>query len=154
MKELKMKKTVLNLSGVAIAATFTFGMQAMSATTNEAVLYKDPNCGCCENYTNYMRTSGFTVEVNNTSDVAQISLDAGIPENMQGCHLVVIGNYVISGHVPLEIVNKMLEEKPDVIGLTLPGMPMGAPGMGGPKEAPFEIYAIRDGQEPAVYAVD
>lgn len=84
----------------------------------------------------------------------QISRDAGIPDNVQGCHTTFLDGYVVGGHVPVDVVNRVLEERPDIVGVTLPGMPMGSPGMGGAKQAPFKIYALEEGVDPTIYAVD
>src|SRR3546814_2652481 len=72
-----------------------------------------------------------------------MSRAAGIPDDYQGCHLSQIDGYVVSGHVPVETVNRLLSERPDIAGITLPGMPMGSPGMSGVKTEPFTIYEIR-----------
>lgn len=75
-----------------------------------------------------------------------------MPKNLEGCHAAFIGDYVVSGHVPIEVVQKMLAEKPDIAGVTLPGMPAGSPGMGGDKTEPFTVYAFKKGgAAPTVY---
>jgi hypothetical protein len=124
-----------------------------SAAPTAARLYKDPNCGCCGAYANYLRGNGFAVEVVETAEFAEIGRKAGVPEDLEGCHAVFIGDYVVSGHVPIEVVLKVLDERPDIAGVTLPGMPAGSPGMGGDKTEAFTIYAFtRDGKAPTVYA--
>ena len=149
-----MKKMFLGLGGFAIATVVAIGFQAASVVAEEVTLYKNPNCGCCENYADYLRENGFTVEVKPTHELLQISRDAGIPDEVQGCHTAFLDGYVFGGHVPINIVNKVLEERPAIQGVTLPGMPMGSPGMGGTKQAPFKIYAIQHGVSPTVYAVE
>lgn len=118
-----------------------------------ATLYKNPQCGCCEQYADYLRQNGYTVTVKPTHDLVAMSREAGIPDDFQGCHLAFIDDYVVSGHVPVGTVDRLLSERPDIKGVTLPGMPMGSPGMNGPKAAPFQIYEIADGA-PKVYAVE
>ncbi len=83
-----------------------------------------------------------------------MSREAGIPDDFQGCHLTFVDNYVVSGHVPIEMVNRMLSERPDIKGVTLPGMPMGSPGMSGKKRGEFTVYEIgeADGDRLRVYA--
>jgi len=125
------------------------------AETIHATLYKNPQCSCCEGYVAYLRRNGFEVDVKPTNDLAQISQKAGVPEQMQGCHTMFVDGYVVDGHVPINIVRKLLSEKPPVAGITLPGMPLGSPGMGGEKEGPFTVYAItKDGAPPNVYATE
>ncbi|WP_420402377.1 DUF411 domain-containing protein [Nisaea sp.] len=118
-----------------------------------ATLYKNPQCGCCEGYADYLRQNGYAVTVKPTHDLATMSREAGIAEEFQGCHLSFINGYVVSGHVPVAAVNRLLAERPAIKGVTLPGMPMGSPGMNGQKIAPFIIYEIGDGT-PKVYAVE
>jgi hypothetical protein len=120
-----------------------------------ALLYKNPQCSCCEGYAAYLRQNGFEVEVKPSNDLAEISSKAGVPAELEGCHTTFIEGYVVDGHVPVDVIQKLLKEKPAIAGITLPGMPMGAPGMGGPKTAPFTIYAVsKDGSAPTVYAVE
>jgi len=121
----------------------------------KATLYKNPQCSCCEGYVAYLRRNGFAINVKPTNDLAEISRKAGVPEQMQGCHTMFVNGYVVDGHVPVATLNKFLSEKPAIAGITLPGMPLGSPGMGGEKEGPFTIYAIpKDGKAPNVYATE
>src|SRR5258708_18509550 len=142
--------------------TFTLGafvtllaspLRAIAAPI-KATLYKNPQCTCCEGYAAYLRENGFEVEVKPTNDLAEISQKAGVPEKYQGCHTMFVDGYVVDGHVPVEIVRKLLTERPAIAGITLPGMPSGSPGMNGPKGASWAIYAVtKDGKPPQVYAV-
>src|SRR3954464_12477145 len=110
-------------------------------------LFKNPGCGCCEEYAAYLRQHGFTVTVRETDKLADMSTKAGIPAELAGCHLAYLGGYVVSGHVPIEAVDKLLTERPQLKGLALPGMPLGSPGMSGDKAEPFKIQAIdREGK--------
>jgi hypothetical protein len=121
----------------------------------KATLYKNPQCGCCEGYADYLRDNGFEVGVKPTNDLAEISSAAGVPTDFQGCHTMFVDGYVVDGHVPEKTVRKLLSERPDIAGITLPGMPMGSPGMTGEKTEPFTIYSVtKDGKEPAVYATE
>ncbi|MEW6451352.1 MAG: DUF411 domain-containing protein [Pseudomonadota bacterium] len=129
-------------------------LPALAASTS-ATLYKTPQCSCCEAYADYLRRSGFSVDVKPTNDLADISRKAGVPEKMQGCHTVFIDGYVVDGHVPVKVIRKILAERPDIAGITLPGMPQGSPGMTGRKSGPFTVYAVtKNGDPPAVYAVE
>jgi hypothetical protein len=119
----------------------------------KATLYKNPQCTCCEGYAAYLRENGFEVEVKPTNDLAEISQKAGVPEKYQGCHTMFVDGYVVDGHVPVEIVRKLLTERPAIAGITLPGMPSGSPGMTGAKTQTFVIYAVtKDAKPPTVYA--
>lgn len=135
-------------AGLAVATPALAGEPSRSVT-----LYKNPQCACCEAYAEYLRDNAFTVTVKPTHDLTIMSRKAGLPDDFQGCHLAFIDDYVVSGHVPVNIVNRLLGERPRIKGVTLPGMPMGSPGMTGEKTSPFTIYEISGGA-PKVYAVE
>ncbi len=136
------------------AATLAMSLPA-AAEPMHATLYKNPQCSCCEGYAAYLRTNGFEVEVKPTNDLAEISGKAGVPEKLQGCHTMFVDGYVVDGHVPVTVIRKLLSERPAIAGITLPGMPEGAPGMTGSKHGPFSIYAVtKDGAAPTVYATE
>jgi hypothetical protein len=137
------------------AAVLLLPASAVAEAGFRATLYKNPECMCCEGYADYLRKNGFVVEVKPTNDLAEISHKAGVPANLEGCHTMFVQGYpyVIDGHVPVEVVKKLLSEKPAIAGITLPGMPTGSPGMFGGKTEPFVIYAFgKGGAAPTVYA--
>ncbi|OCP36016.1 DUF411 domain-containing protein [Ensifer sp. LC163] len=136
----------------SLTALVVFATPAL-ADPLQATLYKNPQCGCCEGYAAYLRENGFNVDVKPTNDLAEISRKAGVAEGMQGCHTMFIDGYVVDGHVPVKVVRKLLTERPAIAGITLPGMPMGSPGMAGTKTEKFVIYTVpKDGKAPSVYA--
>jgi hypothetical protein len=144
-----------SLSKALVLAVLLLAMAPAIAGENEVTLYKNPQCGCCEAYADYLRKNGFAVTVRPTEQLSEMSRAAGIPADQQGCHLSMIDGYMVSGHVPISTVRKLLSERPDIKGVTLPGMPLGSPGMGGDKEGPFEILQIRkSGGVGAVYATE
>jgi hypothetical protein len=120
--------------------------------SKQVTLYKDPQCGCCEGYADYLRSNGFEVTIVPTHDLPLLDEKYGISADLSPCHISIIGNYVVGGHVPIEVVNRLLAEKPAITGITLPGMPMGSPGMNGRKTAPFTIYEISK-ERGKVYAM-
>ena len=136
------------LIGMLLAVPFRASAAAIPVT-----LYKNPECSCCEGYVAYLMENGFTVESKPTNDLAEISRKAGVPEQYQGCHTSFIEGYVVDGHVPVKAIRKLLAERPVIAGITLPGMPMGSPGMAGAKTEPFTIYAVPkdDGAAPTVF---
>ena len=137
-----------------LAAVLMSGTAAAHAEDAfKATLYKNPQCTCCDGYADYMRSNGFDVTVKPTHDLASISEKAGVPRKLQGCHTMFIDGYVVDGHVPVNVVRRLLSERPPVAGVTLPGMPAGSPGMTGAKTGPFVIHALpKDGSTPIIYA--
>ncbi|WP_419904089.1 DUF411 domain-containing protein [Kiloniella sp.] len=135
-----------------IAALFLMGtlgitqVLAASGITKEATLYKNPQCGCCTGYAEYLRERGYKVTVIPTENLSQVKQSHGISYEMESCHTMLIDGYVVEGHIPVNIVDKLLSERPDVTGIYLPGMPMGSPGMGGEKEEPFKVYSYTKGK--------
>ena len=120
-----------------------------------ATLYKNPQCGCCENYAAYLRQNGFEVEVKSSNDLAEISSKAGVPADYEGCHTTFIEGYVVDGHVPIKAIEKLLKDRPAIAGIALPGMPMGSPGMGDDQTKSFTVYAVtKDGAKPTVYSYE
>lgn len=139
------------LGGVMLGMLYV--MSQTVARAAEVTLYKSPQCGCCQNYAEYLQDNGHTVTVKPTQQLASMSREAGIPDDFQGCHLAFIEGYTVSGHVPVSVIDRLLSERPDIKGITLPGMPAGSPGMSGRKTGLFGIYAFGRG-EPRVYAVE
>jgi len=132
-----------SLLAVAAGAMPMFSRIAVAATTKPPVaLFKNPGCECCDGYAAYLRKHGFVVTVRETPKLSDISANAGISAEMQGCHTAFFGSYVVDGHVPIEAIDRLLAERPPLKGLVLPGMPVGSPGMPGDKQAPFIIYAV------------
>jgi hypothetical protein len=111
----------------------------------EAVMYSSPGCGCCGGYADYLGEHGYTVDQRQTDDLDSLKADAGVPDDASGCHTTMIGDYVVDGHVPAEAIERLLEERPAVDGIALPGMPAGSPGMSGDKTGAFEIVSFKDG---------
>lgn len=134
-------------------ATRAFSSQAQAVDEAKNVtLYKDPECSCCEGYADYLRGNGFAVKLVPTHDLPLLDEKYGIATDLSPCHISLVAGYVVGGHVPVAVVNRLLAEKPRITGITLPGMPPGSPGMVGTKTAPFIIYEITTGPRK-VYAV-
>ena len=136
------------------------GAAALPAGCGEAAqaatLYKNPQCDCCEGHATYLRRNGYDVNVVPTHDLDRLRQQHGVPEKLTGCHVTLVGDYVVEGHVPVGTLDRLLRERPAIRGISLPGMPQGSPGMTGRKEAPFTIYEIPSTPhtKPRVYAVE
>src|SRR5258708_12051624 len=113
----------------AFVALFAFPLPALAAPIH-AVLYKNPQCSCCESYAAYLQKNGFEVEVKPTNELAQISSDAGVPANLEGCHTMLVDGYVVDALVPVDVVQKLLTERPALTGIPLTGMPTAPPRLG------------------------
>ena len=142
-----MLRSLMLTLALLFAATPIARTEPISAT-----MYKNPQCGCCEEYAKYLRQHGFNVTVEPTHNMSLISRQHGVPEKLAGCHTMLVGGYVVEGHVPVSAINKLLTDRPNIKGISLPGMPDGSPGMTGRKTEPFTIYEISD--EAKVFAVE
>ena len=132
------------------AFNFVADKQEVLANTNKNKLnvevFKTPSCGCCYGYVLFLEKEKFNVKQTDMRSLHSIKKKYNIPLEMQSCHTTIIGKYFIEGHVPLQAVNKLLKEQPDIDGIALPGMPIGTPGMPGEKEEPYVIYQLIDGK--------
>lgn len=118
------------------------------------VVYKTPTCGCCKAWVEHMEQNGFTVVSHDQElvELNRLNQDVGLPSDLVSCHTAVIGGYVVEGHVPADLVKRLLTEKPQIAGLAVPGMPMGSPGMEGAVKQRYDVIAYgRDGSR-SVYA--
>ena len=132
------------------AAFALLGVRALSsrlgAAPAEMTVYKSPSCGCCVKWVEYMRKAGFAVTERNVNDVTPIKRERGVPEELYSCHTAVTGDYVFEGHVPADLVQRVLRERPAIRGLAAPGMPQSAPGMDMGHEKYEIISFTRDGK--------
>lgn len=133
----------LATAGVGIA-------QAATAMT----VYKSPACGCCEKYVDYLRENGFAVKAVDENNMDAIKKRFGVSK-VASCHTAVVDGYVVEGHVPVGAIRKLLKEKPAIVGISAPGMPMNSPGMGEMKKGTLTVYAVPgNGREPRVFSVE
>ena len=139
-----MKRTI---STAVLAAFLALAAPAAWAENAKAVVCKSPTCGCCSKWIDHLEKNGFEVEAKDVPDVTPIKRANGVPPRLTACHTAMVGGYFIEGHVPAEDVKRLLEERPQIAGLTVPGMPMGSPGMEGPRSERYRVLAVgRDGK--------
>lgn len=134
----------MGLTGLAVGA----GAQMRNGTPRVEV-WKDPNCGCCDDWITYLEENGFEVRAHNTGNIAA-RRRLGMPEALGSCHTALVGGYVVEGHVPAAEIHRLLQERPQALGLSVPGMPVGSPGMDGPiyggRQDPYHVLLVqRDG---------
>jgi hypothetical protein len=135
------------------SAALSARASANAAQGKAITVYKDPGCGCCKSWVDHMKKAGFVVTIRDTTDMAPVKASMGVPAALASCHTAVIGKYVIEGHVPADLVNRLLTEKPAALGLAVPGMPSGSPGMETPgAKDPYKVLLFDRSGKTSVYA--
>lgn len=137
------------VAALAIGSRFR-GSPAPSGSQTVTV-YRDPNCGCCSKWIDHMRNAGFTISDNKTSDVGSIKRKHGVPRTLDSCHTSLVDGYVFEGHVPADLVERVLRERPAILGLAAPGMPQSAPGMDVGNER-YDVVSFTSDGKTAVFA--
>jgi hypothetical protein len=146
---LSLARTAVACLVVALAAAVSF---AQTPKPVPVTVYKSPTCGCCGKWVEHMRANGFEVTVNDMPDVAPVKDKQGVPTALRSCHTALVGGYAIEGHVPADLVKKLLKEKPAAAGIAVPGMPMGSPGMEGATKDTYNIVLFDKAGKTSVYA--
>ncbi len=138
------RPSLLALIAALAVLALTGGIVVVITTPGgaKATVYKSPECACCGNYVGYLRRNGFDVRIKEVADMTPVKRHFGVPQDLESCHTMDVGGYVVEGHVPIEAIDRLLSEKPGIKGIALPGMPEGSPGMPGPKYRPFVIHTI------------
>ncbi|WP_422139282.1 DUF411 domain-containing protein [Endozoicomonas sp. ALC020] len=147
-----MKKLKALFLGTAVLMSFMLAKAEESLPT--VMLYKTPACGCCKQWAKHMEENGFKVMSHDVPSTATYRARAGIPKGMESCHTAFIGDYAIEGHVPAADIKRLLSEKPaGVNGLTVPGMPLGSPGMEyGDRKDPYQVIGFTKDGNTSVFA--
>ena len=144
-----------------VALTMTTGAAAPSPSASPSpafakepviTVYRDPNCGCCTKWIEHLIKHGFRVKDNKSSAMSEVKRGLGVPESLESCHTGVVNGYVIEGHVPAADIQRLLKTKPKVAGLAVPGMPMGSPGMEGPRTDRYDVVSFDKSGKTAVFA--
>ncbi|MGE5492611.1 MAG: DUF411 domain-containing protein [Actinomycetota bacterium] len=123
---------------------------AQAATLVE--VYKSPYCGCCEAWVQHLKKNGFEVKTTNVNDVPAARKMLGMPERLGSCHTAKVGGYLVEGHVPAADIQRMLKEKPNALGIAVPGMPPGSPGMETAKPHPYDTLLVQSDGTTRVFA--
>ena len=117
------------LAALSLAALLVATASAQAPALTKMTVYKSPTCGCCAKWVEHMKKAGFDLAVTDTDNVSLIKAEHKVPSNLAACHTAIVNGYVVEGHVPDDVIRKMLAEKPKISGIAVAGMPMGAPGM-------------------------
>ena len=147
----------IGLSAAVVVGIALFGPKTPKPTphvnqagnSHKLVVYKSATCGCCGNWTTYMKNLGYQVDVVNTEELDKVKEKHDVPTSLYSCHTTIVndGQYFVEGHIPEEAVAKLMEDEPNIKGIGMPGMPAASPGMPGNKTAPFEISKVdKNGQ--------
>jgi hypothetical protein len=124
----------------------------------DMVVYKSPTCGCCDLWVDHAEEHGFSVAAVDIVEYDALlgkKREYGVDMDLGSCHTALVGGYVVEGHVPAPVIQRLLDERPDIHGLAVPGMPIGSPGMEGPNPRPYHVIAIaRDGSRSVYETVE
>ena len=126
----------------ALVLAMAIVLSCRSTDPVTVTVYKSPTCGCCVKWIDHLEAGGLAVEAIDVEDMARIKNENGVSDGLASCHTAIVDGYVIEGHVPIEDVLRLLEERPDVAGLAVPNMPIGSPGMEGPNPEPYDVLAF------------
>lgn len=140
-------KTALAIVGAAVV-----GGTKTRAEQRTITVQKRVGCGCCENWAVHLRKIGFAVEIHEAANIQEIKAQLGIPAPLQSCHTGRIDGFIIEGHVPAADIFRLLKERPAVLGLAVPGMPVGSPGMEGGTPERYDVLAFRRDGSSTVFA--
>jgi hypothetical protein len=139
--------------GVVGAALGAWLIAPRSASAMTITTYKSPTCGCCQKWIDILRADGFDVQVEDMPDVTPVKAQHAIPPRLWSCHTSVIEGYAVEGHVPPDLIRRMVQERPAFAGIAVPGMPVGSPGMEqGTEKEPYQVVSFTRDGSLAVYA--
>ena len=147
------KNVVARVGAVVVGALAIAGAVVSAQQKAPTVLvYKTPTCGCCTKWVEHLQAAGFTVQTQHRDDLTPIRQAQKVPPTATSCHTALVGSYVVEGHVPAADIKRMLAEQPKIKGLTVPGMPIGSPGMEGPAPEKYDTLAFTETGKITVFA--
>ena len=141
MSTLSRQLSLAAISVFLLGTLIITNKQAHASPTIE--VYKSPTCGCCNAWIDHLKENGLEVKSYNTSNVTPFKIQLGVPQQLTSCHTAIVDGYAIEGHVPAQDIHRLLKERPDILGLTVPGMPVGSPGMEmGNRKDPYTVLTF------------
>jgi hypothetical protein len=150
-----MNPQIARRSLLLAAASLPFASLAQAPAKVLVEVWKDPNCGCCKDWVQHLQDAGFATKLNDTGNEA-MRVKLGVPPKLGSCHTALVGGYAIEGHVPAADIRRLLKDKPQAIGLSVPGMPVGSPGMDGKvygnRRDPYDVLLVLKNGETRVFA--
>jgi hypothetical protein len=148
-----MRRRDIAAAGAAFGLAWWLPARAAPPASPLVEVFKDPSCGCCTAWVEHLKASGFAVKVTEVSDTGAARKRLGMPDAFGGCHTASVAGYVLEGHVPAAEVRRLLATRPDAIGLSVPGMPVGSPGMEvGSRRDPYQVLLIDKRGRDSVFA--
>lgn len=146
-----MKKHAL---GFALTAALGFSTPLLAAGAAQNIhVYKSPTCGCCKDWVKHLEANGFEVEVTETNNLNPVKIQAGLTPALASCHTAFVGKYVIEGHVPANDIHRLIAEAPQAAGLSVPGMPVGSPGMEmGDRKDHYQVLMFNENGQTRVFS--
>ncbi len=139
------------VAGPSVSRLWASEAQSQQLPTAMTV-FKSPTCGCCKAWVDHVTKAGFKCTVRDVADLREVKATFGIPASLESCHTAQIGSYLVEGHVPADLIMKMLKEKPAGRGLAVPGMPIGSPGMEGGTPERYQILLFDKAGQTRVFA--
>lgn len=147
-----MLKSLVAAGTLACAAVVGAVATTQAPPAPAVVVYKSPSCGCCKAWMSHLEANGFKVTGKDVDNVQPIKDDVGLPSSLASCHTAMVEGYVVEGHVPAADIKRLLKERPKVVGLSAPGMPMGSPGMEGDRKDKYDVIAFDAKGRKTVFA--
>ncbi len=141
-------------ASMAVFLAFSCSAGASAQTAKVVEVWKDPFCGCCAKWIDQMKSAGFEMRVHDTQSLDAIKTRHGVPHRLRSCHTAKVDGYIVEGHVPIADVQRLLNQKPKVIGISVPGMPIGSPGMevASGETEPYEVLTFDKNRRTTVFA--
>jgi hypothetical protein len=150
-----MKRRVLLQAILASASSVTFGAPLLAVAGAAAApvveVYKSEGCGCCEGWIEHLKANGFKVNAQNVASPSDYREKFGIPKELGSCHTGLVQGYALEGHVPASEIKRLLAERPKAIGLAVPSMPLGSPGMEGDRSDPYDVFLVQADGRRSIY---
>ena len=149
-------RTINSQRRALLAAAALLPLAARAQYKSEMQVYKSPTCGCCNDWIAYLQANGFAAKAINVPDTAPVRARYGLPAKYGSCHTAVIAGYVIEGHVPVREIKRLLAERPTAVGIAVPDMPIGSPGMDGPSYKgqldPYDVLLVQPDGSSKIFA--
>ena len=143
----------LRIVGLLLVTLLVAPIQPARAGDNEITVWKSPTCGCCQGWVDYLEENGFHVTTHNVDALTEIKRNLGITDPaLHSCHTAKIGDYLVEGHVPVTDIQRLLEERPDILGITAPGMPMMSPGMHSIEPKGYDVLQFDADQNATLFS--